>query len=162
MESAMTTKIEKIAGEIEALVAEVIELAKEGRKAKIASLLSATKTRWGEEALCNLEDEEEIDRYEYLARCRRLSEGNMDHWADEEIKDLVRAAKTRGLTFDAACDAVIGRFFDALDDEGNPVAIAPDHWRAHRARQLVKEIYQPRQPEEAAAQTRPWSGHMPF
>jgi hypothetical protein len=162
MERDMTTKIEKISGEIEALVAEVLELAKEGRGAEIASLLSETKMRWAEEGLRNLEDQEEIGRNEYLARCRRLDEGNMDHWADEQIKNLVRAAKTRGLTFDAACDAVIGRFFDALDDDGNPVAIAPDHWRAHRARQLVKEVYQPRQPEEAAVQTRPWSGHIPF
>jgi hypothetical protein len=158
----MTKNIENSTGEIEALAAELAELAKEGGEAKIASLLIETKTRWREEALRDDADGRDLAWLEYQARCKRLAAGNMDNWSDEEIEDLAREAKTRGLTFDAACDEVIGRFFDDLDDDDNPIAIAPDHWRAHRARQAVMEVYRPRQPEEAAAKTRPWSGHMPF
>jgi len=145
MENDMTENIEKITGEIETLAAELADLAKEGREAEIASRLSETKTRWSEEALDNHEWEQEVARSEYLHRSRRLREGDMDLRTDEEIRDLARAAKTRSLTFDAAYDAVIGHFFDDLDDDGKPVAIPPDHWRAHRARQLVMEVYQPRQ-----------------
>ena len=157
----MTENIEKSTCEVEASAAELAELAKEGREAEIASRLSETKTRWGEEALRDHEFAQQVAGDEYLHRCERLREGNMDLRTDEEIKDLARAIKTRGLSFDAACDAVMDRFFDDLDDNWNPVAIAPDHWRAHRVRQLVTEVFEPRQPEETAAQTRPWTGYMP-
>ena len=144
----MMENIEKITGEIAALTAELAELAKEGREAEIASRLSKTKIRWVEEALQDRKLAEEFDGYdyEYPEWYRRLAVGDMDRRTDEEIKDLVRAAKTSGLTCDAACDAVIGRFFYTLDEDWNPVKIEPDHWWADRVRQLAMEVYQPRQP----------------
>ena len=169
----MTKNIEKITGEIEALAAELAELAKEGREAEIAPRLSETKARWGEEALEYHEADIQIACYRDLDRSQRLEEGDMDRRTDGKIMDLIRAAKTRGLAFGAAYDEVIGQFFDDLDDHDNPVAIAPDHWRAHRVRRLAVEVYQPRQPaadksdeerqrEGAAAQTPPCMDDLPW
>ena len=141
----MTKNIEKITGEIETLATELAELAKEGREAEIAPRLSEARTRWGEEDLRNRESADEIAA-EYLERCRRLGEANMDLKGDWEIKNLVREFKTRGLTFAAAYEAAIGRFYDELDDDWNPVAIAHDHWRAHRVRLLAMEVYQSGRP----------------
>jgi hypothetical protein len=173
MESNMTNNIEKITGEIETLAAELAELAKEGREAEIAPRLSETKARWVKIALRDHElaklNAFHADRW----RCELLREHNMDLRTDEEIKDLVRAAKTRGLTFDAASSAVIGRFFDTFDDESGPSDIPDDHWRAHRVRLLAMEVYQLRQPaadkseeerqrEEATAQTLPCMDDLPW
>src|SRR5262249_51558794 len=115
-------------------------------------------TRWSNEAVHDHELKTVHGR-EYVLRFRSLRAGNMDLWTDEDIKALVQEAKSCGLTFYAAFDAVLGQFFEASDDGAGLTAIPPDHWRAYRVKQLVMEVYQPRTPEEEEARIRPWDNY---